>query len=85
VDNEGVATARGQGTIQALVHVKHGRKEIFGLQSNQIMKKGQNLKRKWRKKPRGRSKLRRRRKMRRRTEKRKELELKGGKHNRTAL
>jgi hypothetical protein len=33
-----VATARGQGPIQGLVHMKHRRMEISGLLSNQIVK-----------------------------------------------
>jgi hypothetical protein len=40
-------------TIHELVHRKHGRKELFGLQSNQIVKRMRKL----------RSKLHRRRKM----------------------
>ncbi len=78
-----------------IVHTKHGRKDIFGLQSNQIVKRKEKLRRKLRRRRRRRklrSKLLRRRlmirkmrKMRRRTKKRKEIELKGGKHNRTAL
>ncbi len=43
MDNEVVATARGQGTIQELLHVKHGRKEIFGFQSIQIVKRRRKL------------------------------------------
>jgi hypothetical protein len=34
-----VATARGQDTTQELLHMKHVRMEIFGLQSNQIVKR----------------------------------------------
>ncbi len=53
----------------------HGRKEILGLQSNQIVKRKRKL----------RSKLRRRRKIRDWALKRKEIELNGGMHNRTAF
>jgi hypothetical protein len=64
--------------------------EILGLESNQIVKRREKLRRKMWKRRKLRSKvlrrrLSRRRKMRRRTEKRKEIDLKGGKHNRTAL
>jgi hypothetical protein len=54
--------------------MKHGRKEILGLQSNQIVKRRKKL----RNKP-----LRRR--LRKRAVKRRKIELKGGKHNRTAI
>jgi hypothetical protein len=40
-----VATAREQGTIQGLVYVKRGRKEIFGLQTNQTVKRKRKLRR----------------------------------------
>ncbi len=46
MDNEVVGTDSGQGTIQELVHVKHGGKEILGLQSNQIVKGRRKLRRK---------------------------------------
>jgi hypothetical protein len=69
----GVATARGQGKIlQGLIHMKQRKKEIFGLQSNQIVKR-RKLRKKLLKK-----------KLRRRTKEEK-IEQKGGEHNRTAL
>ncbi len=51
-----MASARGQSAIQELVHVKHGRKEIFGLQSNQIVKS--KLRKKLRRKIQRRKELR---------------------------
>ncbi len=89
MDNKGVATTRGQDTIQVLVHMKHGRKEILGLQSNKIVKRRKKLRRKlWKRRRKLRSKLMMRRKMRRRKMRRavmrKEAEFKGGKHIRTA-
>jgi hypothetical protein len=53
MEYSGVATARCQDTNQELVHVKHGRMEISGLQSNQKVKRRRKLRK------RRRSKLRR--------------------------
>jgi hypothetical protein len=91
-----MATARGQDTIQVLVHMKHGREEILGIQYNEIVKRRKLRRKLWKRRRKLRSKLLRRRlmmmrnimmmrKMRRRAEKRKEIELKGGKQNRTTL
>jgi hypothetical protein len=40
-----MATAKGHHTTQELVHVKHGRKETLGLQSDQIVKRRKKLRR----------------------------------------
>jgi hypothetical protein len=54
-------------TLQVLVHMKHGRNEIFGLHSNQIEKRRKKLRRKmWKRRMKLRSKLLRRRLRRRR-------------------
>jgi hypothetical protein len=76
VDNESPVwqLPEDRALIQVLVRMNHGRKEILGLQSKQIVKRRKKL----------RSKLRRR-KMRKGTVKRKEMEQRGGQHNRRAF
>jgi hypothetical protein len=82
--------------LQALVHVKHIRKEIVGLQSKPDNEEGEVVEeveeeaeeKLQRRRLRRRRKMMRKtmmRKMRWRAVKRKEIELKGGNHNRTAL